>query len=414
MTVSLATIQKAAQIIAGSVIRTPLVRAQHLQSILGFDVFLKLENLQNIGSFKQRGALVKLKSLSPQEAEAGVIAMSAGNHAQGVAYHAQKLGIPAVIVMPLGTPFGKIEATSRYGARVILDGDSVDAAGQYAREIAKKDGLTFVHPFDDEHIIAGQGTIGLELLEDCPDLDTVIVPIGGGGIIAGIATAIKSLKPNIEIIGIESTLYPSMYCALRGEKAVFGGPTIAEGIALKSAGEIPKEIAARLVDDIFLVDDLAIETAVQILAEKCHIVAEGAGAASLAGALANRSRFTNKKVALIICGGNIDSRILASVLLRGMVREGRMASLRVEISDRPGTLSKVAKVIGDTGGNIVEVIHQRMFYDVPVRSAELDCVVETRNRSHVQEIVNRLREVGFPASILRATQAEEVDKAILL
>lgn len=406
MTVTLADIQKAATLIEGSVVRTPLVPMQHLHDLLGFETFLKLENLQNIGSFKQRGALVKLKSLSAKEAKAGVIAMSAGNHAQGVAYHAQKLGIPATIVMPQGTPFGKIEATTRYGAKIILEGDSVDAAGSHARDLAKKNGLIFVHPFDDEHIIAGQGTIGLELLADRPDIDTVIVPIGGGGIIAGIATAVKALKPNIEVIGVESTLYPSMYSATKSETPVVGGPTLAEGIALKAAGAIPKEIVSRLVDDIFLVDDLLIERAVQLLAERCHVVAEGAGAASLAGALANRQRFSGKKVAMIICGGNIDSRILASVLLRGMVREGRMASLRVEISDRPGTLSKVAKVIGDTGGNIVEVIHQRMFYDVPVRSAELDCVVETKNREHIQEIVARLKEAGFPTTVLRATQGE--------
>ncbi|MCK6451723.1 MAG: threonine ammonia-lyase [Alphaproteobacteria bacterium] len=405
MSVALADIQRAAALIAGAVVRTPAVPASRLSHLAGAALTLKLENLQDIGSFKQRGALVKLKSLPPDQAKRGVIAMSAGNHAQGVAYHAQRLGMPATIVMPEGTPFGKIERTSAFGARVILHGDGLDQAGAFAAELAAKEKLAFVHPYDDPLIVAGQGTVALELLADVPELDCIVVPIGGGGIISGIAIAAKALKPGIEIVGVQAALYPAMVQALRGEKPSSGGETIAEGIAVKSPGKLTLEIVRRLVDDILLVDEPALEQAVMLFVEEAKQVVEGAGAAGLAAVLAHRRRFAGRKVALVVCGGNIDSRLLGSVLMRGLVREGRVASLRIDITDRPGTLAQVAGLIGATGGNIIEIHHQRLFRDVPAKRAELDAVVETRNAQHVREIVDRLRAAGFKARVLGTTAA---------
>ncbi|HTO82903.1 MAG TPA: threonine ammonia-lyase, partial [Methylomirabilota bacterium] len=358
-------------------------------------VVLKLESLQYTGSFKDRGAYNKLKSLTPEEAKNGVIAMSAGNHAQGVACFAQRLGIPAVIVMPVATPFTKVERTRGFGARVVIEGDTIDAAAVFARELAKRENLTFVHPYDDPRIVAGQGTIGLELLEDCPDLDTIVVPIGGGGIISGIATAAKALKPAIEMIGVEAALYPSMHHAIRNLTPVFGAQTIADGIAVKSPGVLNKAIIARLVSDILLVEEEPLEEAVQMLAEAQKVVAEGAGAAGLAALLAHRERFAGKRVAIIVGGGNIDARMLGQVLLRGLVRDGRVVSLRIEISDSPGVLGRLAQAIGKSGGNIIEIYHQRLFTDLPARRADIDAVVETRNAEHVREIMANLAEAGF-------------------
>ena len=401
MTVSIEDIRAAAASIHGQVVRTPAVSAPRIaESVGAAAVLLKLENQQYTGSFKDRGALNKLKSLTAAEAKAGVIAMSAGNHAQGVAYHARRLGIPATIVMPNGTPFNKVERTRAYGARVILEGDGIDTAAVFARDLAKREGLIFVHPYDDAKIVAGQGTIGLELLEDRPDLDCVVVPIGGGGLIAGIATAVKALRPSIEVVGVEAALYPSMHNAIHHEKPTSGGLTIAEGIAVKSPGVITKAIVERLVPEILLVPEEWIERAVQLLVETQKIVAEGAGAAGLAAMLANPGRFKGRKVAIVICGGNIDVRLLSQVLMRGLVRDGRVVTLRIEISDTPGILGTVARLIGESGGNIIEIHHQRLFYDLPVKFADVDAVIETRNADHVRKIVAKLVGGGFPCRVL--------------
>jgi threonine dehydratase len=401
MAVSIAEIRDAAGAIAGRVKRTPSVDAPRLAELVGAErIVLKLENQQYTGSFKDRGALVKLLSLAPEERKSGVAAMSAGNHAQGVAYHAKRLGIPATIVMPEGTPFTKIERTRHLGARVLVEGDGFDSAGAFAREMSAREGLVFVHPYDDDRIIAGQGTIGLEMLADDPDLDCLIVPIGGGGLIAGIATAAKALKPGIDILGVEAKLYPSMYNAVRGLDPASGGSTIAEGIAVKRPGERTKPIIEALVSDILLVGEDTLERAVMQLIELQKVVAEGAGAAGLAAMLAYRERIAGKRVGTVIAGGNIDSRMLAHILLRGLVRDGRMVRLRIEITDQPGALARLAGVIGKAGGNIIEIYHQRMFHDVPVKKADIDAVVETRNAEHVREIVQGLNAIGFPTRLL--------------
>jgi len=406
MSVTIDDIRAAAGVIAGQVVRTPAVPAPRLAEATGArSVVLKLESLQYTGSFKDRGAYNKLKSLTPAEAKNGVIAMSAGNHAQGVACFAQRLGIPAVIVMPVATPFTKVERTRGFGARVVIEGDTIDAAAVFARELAKSENLTFVHPYDDPRIVAGQGTIGLELLEDCPDLDTIVVPIGGGGIISGIATAAKALKPAIEMIGVEAALYPSMHHAIRNLTPVFGAQTIADGIAVKSPGVLNKAIIARLVSDILLVEEEPLEEAVQMLAEAQKVVAEGAGAAGLAALLAHRARFAGKRVAIIVGGGNIDARMLGQVLLRGLVRDGRVVSLRIEISDSPGVLGRLAQAIGKSGGNIIEIYHQRLFTDLPARRADIDAVVETRNAEHVKEIKASLVAAGFQVRQLGSRSA---------
>jgi threonine dehydratase len=400
MTVSLEDIKDAAKVIEGQVLRTPSIQAARLSEDLGFDLVLKLENLQTTGSFKERGAVNKLSSLTDEQRKTGVIAMSAGNHAQGVAYHAMRMGIPATIVMPDFAPITKVERTRSFGAQVVLTGETLDASAVAAREIAKEKNLTFVHPYDDELIVAGQGTIGMEMLEDHPDLEVIVVPIGGGGIISGIATAVKAIKPAIKVYGVETEFYPSMYQALHNLTPNSGGQTLADGIAVKNPGQITRAIIKELVEEIILVDETAIETAIAALAEKQKLVAEGAGAAGLAALLAHPQRFKGKKVGTVICGGNIDVRILAGVLTRGLVRDGRMVRLRIDISDRPGVLGKLADIIGRSGGNIIEVFHQRLFQDVPVRNAEIDIIVETRNADHVKEIVDGLQAQGFRTRVL--------------
>lgn len=400
MTVSLEDIKDASKVIEGQVLRTPSIQAARLSEDLGFDLVLKLENLQTTGSFKERGAVNKLSSLTDEQRKTGVIAMSAGNHAQGVAYHAMRMGIPATIVMPDFAPITKVERTRSFGAHVVLTGDTLDASAVAAREIAKEKNLTFVHPYDDELIVAGQGTIGMEMLEDHPDLEVIVVPIGGGGIISGIASAVKAIKPDIKVYGVETEFYPSMYQALHNLTPNSGGQTLADGIAVKNPGQITRAIIKELVEEIILVDETAIETAIAALAEKQKLVAEGAGAAGLAALLAHPQRFKGKKVGTVICGGNIDVRILAGVLTRGLVRDGRMVRLRIDISDRPGVLGKLADIIGRSGGNIIEVFHQRLFQDVPVRNAEIDIIIETRNADHVKEIVDGLQAQGFRTRVL--------------
>ncbi len=408
MSVTLDDIRKAAEVIDGAVIRTPLIPAPRLSRRLGCEIYLKLESLQYTGSFKDRGALVKLRSLNEKQAKRGIIAMSAGNHAQGVAYHAKRLGIPATIVMPEFAPFTKVEQTRKFGARVMLTGDTLDASAVAAREIGEKDGLAFVHPYDDPLIVAGQGTVGLEIMADRPDLDDVIVPIGGGGILSGIATAMRALGSKARFFGVEAALYPSMYQAIHNEVPRLGGETLADGIAVKKPGELTKAIIEEMVEDIFIVDESAVETGVLMLVELQKVLAEGAGAASVAALLDEdtRARFAGRKVGLVITGGNIDVRLLSWVLTRGLVRDGRIVRLRIDIIDRPGVLAQVAKLIGDSGGNIIEVYHQRLFYDVPAKEAEVDAVVETRNEMHVDEIVANLRGGGFATRVLSSRAAD--------
>ena len=397
MSVTLEDIRRAQAVIAGHVVRTPAVAAPRLAEATGAAaVVLKLESQQYTGSFKDRGAYNKLVSLDAAAKKAGIIAMSAGNHAQGVAYHAKRLDIPATIVMPKGTPFNKVERTASFGARVLLEGDSIDTAAVFARELAAKEGLTFVHPYDDPLIIAGQGTIGLELLADFPDLDTIVVPIGGGGVISGVAIAATGLRPDIRMVGVEAALYPSMHHAILNLAPANGGQTLAEGIAVKSPGKLTQAIIARLVPELLLVEEDAIERGVQMLAEQQKVIAEGAGAAGLAALIAHRERFAGRRVGLVICGGNIDSRMLAQVLMRGMVREGRMVTLRIEISDSPGVLGRLAQLVGANGGNIIEIHHQRMFNDLPPKRADIDAVIETRNPEHYREIMAALEADGFP------------------
>lgn len=406
MTVTVDDIRAAAETIHGAVVKTPTILARRLGELTEARVWLKLENLQYTGSFKDRGSLVKMLSLSDRERTAGVIAASAGNHAQGVAYHARRLGVPATIVMPEGTPFTKIEQTRRLGAQIVMHGEGLAEATDHAVGIAAEEGRTFVHPYDDERIIAGQGTVALEMLAEVPDLDVLIIPIGGGGLISGNAIAAKALKPDISIIGVEAALYPSMYQAIHHIPTTSGGQTIAEGIAAKRPGELTRPIVEKLVDDVLLVGEDALERAVQTMLETEKIVAEGAGAAPLAALQSHRERFIGRRVGLVISGGNIDARLLGSILMRGLVREGRIVRFRVTINDQPGVLAKVAQLIGDTGANIIEVYHQRLFYDLPVKLAELDVVVETRNADHVQEILAGLTAIGFETRLLSSTAVD--------
>ncbi len=399
-------VRRAAEVIRSAVFRTPAIPALALGAALGAELVLKLETLQRTCSFKERGAVNKLSALDPAERERGVIAMSAGNHAQAVAYHASRLGIPATIVMPLGTPFVKVERTAAFGARVLLKGAGLSEARQAAAEIAKDEGLVFVHPYDDPLVIAGQGTLALELLEDFPDLDTLIVPIGGGGMISGVAIAAKAVKPSIEIIGVQSELFPSMHHALKGLDHPLPGQTVAEGIGVKEPGRYTQAICTSLVDEIMLVSEDALERAVELILTAQKLSTEGAGAAGVAALLQQPERFRGKKVGTVLCGGNIDPRLLAQILMRGMVRSGRLVRLRAEITDMPGSLAKVARIIGEAGGNIVEIFHQRLFSDVPVKLADLDVVCETRDMRHVEEIMACMTAEGFKVTLLSQTALE--------
>ena len=400
MTVTIDAIRDAARLLEGEIIRTPALRVRRLSRATGADVYLKLENLQVTGSFKVRGAGIKLGSLTKDERARGVVAASAGNHAQGVAYHAGRLGIAATIYMPEGTPFTKVGRTEDLGAKVVLEGIDFNAARDAALAHAGETGKLFIPPFDDPHVIAGQGTVALEFLEDVPDLDILIVPIGGGGLMAGCAIAAHAINPGIEMVGAQTALYPSMAQALNGEASTGAGTTIAEGIAVKTPGEITQPIIADHVKDIAVLGEDQIEAAVLALAEGQRIVAEGAGAAGVAALLAGDGKYKGKKVGIVISGGNIDSRLLSNVLLRGLVRGGRMVSLRIGMSDRPGMLSEVSGLIGGLGGNILEVYHQRLFTDGPIRDTELDVVIETIDAEHARAIVEALCNAGFQTRVL--------------
>jgi threonine dehydratase len=398
--VGFADIEAAAATLAGQVVRTPCLRSERLSELLGCDITLKFETFQHSSSFKDRGALVKLASLSDEERARGVIAMSAGNHAQGVAYHATRLGIPATIVMPKLTPFVKVEKTTQFGARVLLEGDSVDEAADYAHRLAAERNLTFIHPYDDPLIIAGQGTIGLEILTDAPDLEALVVPIGGGGLISGVAIAAKALKPEVEIVGVEAAACPSMYRRRAGLPEAPLRPTIAEGIAVKTPGELTLPIVRELVGDILLVEEDAIEDAILTLLEVEKVVVEGAGAIGLAALTAYRERFVGRRVGLVLCGGNIDLRLLSVVILRGLVHSKRVISIRVGMPDAPGNLARAAALIGEAGGNILEVAHQRAFSPLSAKSSEVNFIVETQNAAHASEVVTALRAAGFEVRLL--------------
>jgi threonine dehydratase len=404
MVITLTEIEAARKALVGQVLRTPMLPAPRLSELTGARVHVKYENLQVTNSFKDRGAFVKLSSLSAAERVRGVIAMSAGNHAQAVAYHARRLGIKATIVMPETTPFVKVEATRAHGADVVLDGDGVSEAQARAEAIAHERGLAFVHPYDDERIIAGQGTIALEMLEEVPDLDVLVVPIGGGGLISGNAIAARGARPGIEIIGVECALYPSMRNALKRENRPMGGPTLAEGIAVKNVGTLTLPVVRELVSDVLLVDEAHLERAVNLYLTLQKTMAEGAGAAGLAAMLADPARFAGRNVGLILCGGNIDPRILASIMVRELERSDRIVSFRLTIADRPGVLGPIATLLGELGANILEIGHRRLFLDVPAKGARLDVTVEARDPQHAEEILTALAAGGYqPLRIETAT-----------
>ncbi|MEG3617394.1 threonine ammonia-lyase [Magnetovibrio sp. PR-2] len=406
LNVTYADIEAAALQGENHILRTPCFPAARLSELTGANVILKLENLQHTCAFKVRGALNKLMSLKNERQCKGVIAASAGNHAQGVGYFARQLDIPATIVMPKNTPFTKIARTEALGAKIVLKGDDFIQARDHAQTLSDQEGLCFVHPYDDPHVIAGQGTIGKEMLEDQPHLDSIIASIGGGGLISGIGIAAKHLKPGIEIFGVQAETYPSMYDAYhKCTSAAEYGQTIADGIAVKTPSPNTQAIIEDVVDDIFTVSELQIEKSLHTFLDLKRLVTEGAGAAPLAALLANKEKFKDRTVGLVVSGGNVDSRMLSTLLMRGLAREGRLVSLRIKIIDVPGALSKVSKIIGDSGANIIEVHHQRLFSDVPLKQTEMDVAVETLDQDHVQALVHTLCKAGFETRVLSATSA---------
>lgn len=405
LAVSYEDVCRAAEAISGAVIDTRFEQSHTLSSMIGAQVWLKFENLQFTAAYKERGALNKLLSLSEAEREKGVIAMSAGNHAQGVAYHARRLGIPATIVMPEWTPTVKVANTRSHGATVLLHGHSFEDAARFANEYGREKALTFIHPFDDPMVIAGQGTVALEMLRAAPDLDTLVVPIGGGGLISGMAAAAKAINPQIRIVGVEAQLYPSMLNVIKKSSLPIGGDTLAEGIAVTSPGTVTREIIGALVDDIVLVSESELERAVSLLITVEKTVVEGAGAAGLAALIAAPALYRDRKVGLVLCGGNIDTRLLASILTRELAREGRLARLAIDVPDRPGQLAQISNIIARAGCNIVEVHHQRVFTDVPAKGTELHLVVEARDRDHLEQVVADLKASGYGITAKTATGA---------
>ena len=395
MSISGQDVRNAAAQLEGHVLRTPMVVSPLLSQQLGCNIYVKLECLQYTSSFKARGAFIAMQSLSDEQRSAGVIAMSAGNHAQAVAYHAGQMGIPAVIVMPSQTPFAKIARTRAYGAEVVLEGRNLNDCESKVQALIDSRGLTLIHPYDNNEVMIGQGTVGLEMLIDQPDLDVLVVPIGGGGLVGGIATIAKEMRPDIRIIGVQTEAYPSMQAAMLGRDIVCGGETLAEGIAVKKPGGVTLPVVQALVDEIVLVNEKHLEWAVSGLVEQQRIVAEGAGAAGIAAIYAHPQLFKGLKVGVVICGGNIDPRLLSSILNRNMAIDGRIARLRIDISDEPGMLAAITESIGRCGGNIIEIYHQRLFFDVPAKLAKIDAVVETRGPEHIDEIIADLRNRKF-------------------
>ena len=389
-------IERAAARLQGQLLATPCVESRTLSDIVGAQVFLKFENLQFTASFKERGACNKLVDLA-EAGVRGVVAMSAGNHAQGVAYHAQRLGMKATIVMPRFTPGVKIERTRGFGAEVVLHGDTLDAARAHAFELAERDGLSFVHPYDDEAIIAGQGTVALEMLDAVPELDTLVVATGGGGLISGMAVAARARKPGIEIVGVQTSRFPAMVNAVKGTHHAQGSNSIAEGIAVGTPGVLTQEIIKALVDDMLLVEEGDIEQAVLMLLEIEKTVVEGAGAVGLAALLRHPDRFRGKRVGLVLCGGNIDPLLLAAIIERGMVRAGRLARVRVSSRDVPGMLARITTTVAEAGANIDEVHHQRAFTMLAAQNVEIELVLQTRGREHLAAVLAALRQSGFEA-----------------
>ena len=398
--ITLQDIQAAASRLQGQVLDTPCVESKTLSQIVGAQVFLKFENLQFTASFKERGACNKLTLLTPAECARGVVAMSAGNHAQGVAYHAQRLGLRAVIVMPRFTPGVKVERTRGFGAEVVLHGDTLEEARAHAYRLADSEGLVFVHPYDDEAVAAGQGTLGLEMLRAVPDLDTLVIAVGGGGLIAGVATAAKALRPDIEVIGVQTSRFPAMVNAVQGTHHPQGTSTIAEGIAVGSPGKITQEVVKRLVDDLVLVDEGDIEQAVLMLLEIEKTLVEGAGAAGLAALLRYPGRFQGKRVGLVLCGGNIDPLLLAAIIERGMVRSGRLARIKVSARDVPGVLARLTATVADAGAHLEEVHHPRAFTMLAAQNVEIELVLQTRGKSHVEQVLDQLRTAGMEAALM--------------
>ena len=397
---TLQDIRDAATRLRGQVANTPFVESRTLSEVTGARVFLKFENLQFTASFKERGACNKLSQLSNEERRRGVVAMSAGNHAQGVAYHAQRLGLRAVIVMPRFTPGVKVERTRGFGAEVVLHGDTLDEARAHAHALGEQQQLVFVHPYDEEAIAAGQGTAALEMLEAEPDLDTLVVAIGGGGLIAGMATAAKAIRPDIEVVGVQTVRFPAMFNAVKGTHHPQGSSTIAEGIAVGTPGRVTQPVVATLVDDVVLVDEGDIEQAIVMLLEIEKTLVEGAGAAGLAALLKEPARYAGKKVGLVLSGGNIDPLLLAAIIERGMVRSGRLARIRVSARDVPGMLARIVTTVADAGANVEEVHHQRAFTALAVQNVEIELVLQTRGPAHIAELLQRLRDAGLQAEVV--------------
>jgi len=400
MSISGQDVRNAAELLDGHVVRTPMVISPLLSQQLGCNIYAKLECLQYTSSFKARGAFVAMQDLSVEQRSAGVIAMSAGNHAQAVAYHAGQMGIPAVIVMPSQTPFAKVARTRAYGAEVVLQGRNLNDCESKVEALIDSRGLTLIHPYDNTQVMAGQGTVGLEMLIDQPDLDVLVVPIGGGGLVGGIATIAKEMRPDIRIVGVQTEAYPSMQAAMAGTDIVCGGETLAEGIAVKKPGRVTLPVVKALVDEIVLVNEKQLEWAVSALVEQQRVIAEGAGAAGIAAIYAHPQIFKGLNVGVVICGGNIDPRLLSSILNRNMAIDGRIARLRIDISDEPGMLAAITESIGRCGGNIIEIYHQRLFFDVPAKLAKIDAVVETRGPEHIDEIIADLRTTEFTVRLL--------------
>lgn len=396
---SLEDVESAAGRIHGRIMRTPLVRAEKLSAITGADIWLKLENLQYTGAFKERGALNKLLQLTDDEKKRGVIAASAGNHSQGVAYHAKALGVNATIVMPETAPDVKVRQTRALGAEVVLSGHTFDDANSTAADLCQKNQLTFIHPFDDPDVIAGQGTIALEMLEDGPSFDHMIIPIGGGGLISGMAVALKRLSPSTKVIGAQAALFPSMVNAIEGTTHPVGGNSLAEGIAVKQAGALTRQIVRKMVDDIVLIEERPLERALSLLMNEQKLLVEGAGAIGLAVIQNSLETFRGKSVGLILCGGNIDARLLSMILMRDLARSGRLARLRVSLLDMPGQLVRVASIIAEQGGNVIDVGHHRTYSDLPAKMTCMDVTIDTQGQEHLDRIIENLQQEGYVVEI---------------